>query len=184
MAKGLVLDTQSSNPFSTSQKGLYLTASNDLMVYRGNDAAPQNVSAAISGSLPAGTVTTSLINGSGSTLSMYQPVTINTSGDMIAVDVSSSRSKAISGVLPAAVNNTSQGTVYIAGRLENITGFNFGDVIYVAKNGTLTNIEPNTGSDGFVSGDYCIKIGVITKNQTTPANKDLLINISVIGQLP
>ena len=64
-----------------------------------------------------------------------------------------------------------------------VTTATFGDIMYVAKDGSLTNIKPTDGEDGFVSGDFVIKVGVIVKDSNNPSQKNLIVNIQVMGQL-
>jgi hypothetical protein len=55
--------------------------------------------------------------------------------------------------------------------------------MYIDKTGNLTDIKPSIGVNSFIAGDFVISVGVIAKNATNPANKDLVISIDVIGQL-
>lgn len=124
-------------------------------------------------------------NVSGVSMPKATPVRMRPDGDMDFVDVSiEAHAFAVSGVTSAIVTNLSTGPVLTSGRLINITtSFAFGDPVYVSKTGDLTNIKPSRGVNGFVAGDYVIAIGVIGKNADNPADKDLILNIGLVGQL-
>lgn len=131
-----------------------------------------------------------LKNNSGSSIDSVVPVFVNTSGDMVPVDVSNeTKSLNIAGVTVSAIISGQSGDITSSGKIENISlGFGFapGDVIWVSKTvGGLTNVPPSLVTDGgaFASGDYIIKVGVVAKNQSNPAQQDLLVNIQVIGQI-
>jgi hypothetical protein len=127
-----------------------------------------------------------LYNNSGYNLTALQPVTpVSGTGEIQPVDVSSgSSSFRVLGVTSAAIPNGGFGDVVTHGRIQNIsTSFAFGDFVYVAKDGTLTNVEPSYGLDGFTDGDYSIKIGMIVKNKDNPSQKDLIVNIEYGGAL-
>jgi len=89
------------------------------------------------------------------------------------------------GILKAQTLNNTIGNVLRLGRIQNVDalGFNVRDVIYVSKTGGLTSTPPAVGVGGFVTGDFVIRVGHITKNQTNPVNKDFLVAVSIIGQL-
>lgn len=124
-------------------------------------------------------------NASGSTLLKGTPVTINASGQLVLVDVSDEAAvKAMVGYAGLDLPNAASGSVIDAGRLENITtSFAVRDVVYIGKDGLLTNIEPDIGVNGFVAGDFVVLAGVIVKNEFNPAWKDLKIMTDTIGQL-
>lgn len=126
-----------------------------------------------------------LQNDTGSTISVLTPVTIGSDGKLKLIDVSVENDAVKTcGVTEENIFNTNSGDVAINGKISNITtAFAFGDYVYVSKLGALTNILPTEGSGGFVAGDYIIKIGVIARNPDNPANKDLLININLVGQI-
>jgi hypothetical protein len=87
-------------------------------------------------------------------------------------------------LLESTTANGAVGDVVLAGKIENVTtSFDFGDYLYVSKTGGLTNQLPSIGVDSFVSGDFVIKMGLVTRNRTTPANKDYLIRVEIVGQL-
>ncbi|MDD1475167.1 hypothetical protein MEO41_28460, partial [Dolichospermum sp. ST_sed4] len=89
------------------------------------------------------------------------------------------------GVAEAAIIDTASGGVITNGLVTNITtSFAFGDAIFIAPSGNLTNIYPSIGNaDGFTASMFVVRVGVISKNSVTPANKDLIVSVSIIGQL-
>jgi hypothetical protein len=129
--------------------------------------------------------TISLRNQSGATISTLQPVTVDANGRLKAVDVSlEADALKVIGVAKENIPNNSNGDVVASGRFENITtSLNFGDYVYVSKSGGLTEILPSEGVGGFVSGDFIIRIGVITRNVTYPTQKDLLVSVVTLGQV-
>lgn len=113
------------------------------------------------------------------------PVRATNTGDMDFIDVSvEAEALAICGVTSATVAPSSNGSVVTNGRVLNLTtSASFGDAMYIDKVGGLTNSKPSIGVAGFVSGDFVIYVGVIAKNVDNPLNKDLVVNLNVIGQL-
>lgn len=125
-------------------------------------------------------------NASGSTLAMATPVSTNGIGQLITIDVSNEDTvSALLGVTSSSIPNSANGLVIDAGRLENVTGLSasVGDPLYISKTGSLTNIKPNVGDNGFLAGDFVIFIGVVVSNEFIPANKDIKLMIQLIGQL-
>jgi hypothetical protein len=135
----------------------------------------------------ASTQSIALTNNSGSTIPAFKPVRVDAGGDITDIDVSVEvQAKGVVGVTTASIADTASGEIVTSGRIENITGsFTFGDILYIDKNGDLSNVVPDigAGSPAFIAGDFVVKIGVVTKNQTTPANMDLILQIQVLGQL-
>ena len=131
------------------------------------------------------TVQTSEINTSGGTLLKLTPVRIDASGNMATIDVAvESQAFAVAGILSTSVADSSSGDIINSGRISNITTTaGFGDVLYVSKTGGITSIKPTIGLDSFVIDDFVIRLGVVAKNPINPSNKDLLVNISIVGQL-
>lgn len=128
---------------------------------------------------------TSYQNGSGGLLTQGQPVSVNATGQIVAVDVTDDTSVAgIIGVCAQDIPNAASGTVMDAGRLENITtAFNIGDPIYINTDGSLISIRPDVGIGSFVQGDFAVFVGVIVKNEFNPTQKDLKLYMTVVGQL-
>lgn len=123
-------------------------------------------------------------NNTGNTLYKATPVRISTNG-LESIDVSNEgQANAIAGIVRADISNLNSGEVISGGLLENIsTSASVGDIMYVSKVGDLTNIKPSIGVNSFISGDWVIRVGVIAKNNSNPLQKDLLVNIQIIGEL-
>ena len=124
-------------------------------------------------------------NGSGGTLIKGSPVGTLTSGLVTTIDVSSQTSvDAFVGLYNQDTPSAASGLVLDSGRLENLTtSFSIGDPVYVSKTGTLTNIIPVSGSNGFVAGDFVVFLGVIVVNEFNALQKDLKILIEKPGRL-
>lgn len=123
-------------------------------------------------------------NNTGSTIPKATVVQINAT-DLDLVDPSVEADvNATVGVTISSIANTQTGEVIDSGTIEDVTGtFTFGDTVYLSKTGTLTEDAPTIGVNSFVHGDYIIKVGVIIKNALIPAQKDLLVNLEIVGQL-
>jgi hypothetical protein len=123
-------------------------------------------------------------NMTGSALTKLTPVRLNSSGNMESIDVSiEAQALAIAGLLNTDVMNGTVGEIANSGRIADILTASIGDVLYVSKSGGTTNIKPEIGVDGFVADDFVIRLGVVIKNVDNPLLKDLLVNISIVGQL-
>lgn len=126
----------------------------------------------------------SLKNSTGATIPDLTPVRANTNGEMARINVSIEfQATNVVGLTSASVLDSAFGDVILSGKLENISGFNFGDIIYISKSGGLTSTQPSEGVGDFVAGDFIIRVGVIVKNDSIGTQKDLLLSINVIGQL-
>lgn len=128
---------------------------------------------------------TSIVNASGSTISALTPVRVNSLGQMQTIDVAVDTSAlSIVGLTGADVINGASGSVITQGRLLDVTtSFAVGDYAYVSKTGTLTNVLPTIGVNGFLAGDFVIRVGVIAKNELDGNKKDIFVGISIVGQL-
>jgi len=185
MAKGIIFQPQASNPIPANNNGLWCNTSNEV-VFVNQTNSQTNIISLLSGGLPAVATKATLLNNTGSTFPKAKPVSINTSGEIQAVDVTTeANAMATVGVAEDAIVNTASGGVITNGLVTNIaTSFAFGNAIFIAPSGNLTNIYPSIGNaDGFLAGDFVIRVGVISKNSVTPANKDLIVCVSVVGQL-
>jgi hypothetical protein len=149
------------------------------------DAALQNLQDQINNSGSGSDISFTATNNSGVTIVKGTPVTLDSSGDIKAVDVSiEDEALAVVGVTGETISNGVSGIIITAGKVTDITTTaNFDDMVFISKTGALTNIKPDIGVDSFASGDFVISMGVISKNETNPANKDLIMNIQTIGQL-
>jgi hypothetical protein len=139
---------------------------------------------AIISGIDSSAVRTSLLNSTGLTILKATPVRLNATGDLDLIDVS------VDGDVLGAMGISSEmiltgtvGNVITGGKVEDVTGFDFGDYIYISKTGSLTHILPSEGVGGFVDGDWVIRVGVVGKNQDDPLLKDLFVNIQIIGQI-
>lgn len=123
-------------------------------------------------------------NQTGSLIPKATPVKLTSSGVGL-VDVSVEADvDAFAGVLLVDASIGSTGSIINSGTVENVsTSFAVGSIIYVSKVGTLTNVKPSTGVNGFGEGDFVIKIGMIAQNNDNPSGKDLLVGIQIMGQL-
>jgi hypothetical protein len=73
--------------------------------------------------------------------------------------------------------------VTVNGAILDISGFANGDVLYVDKAGDLTASKPTIGVNGFIAGDFVIRVGVVSRDPIVPTQENLIVNIQVIGQL-
>jgi len=185
MAKGIVFQPQASTPLLSSHYGLWVSTAGDLLFTPTSAEASINISQGISGGLPVSRIGDSYLNDSGSIIPKLNPVTIAASGGIKTTNVADeSGSIGCIGLAEVAIADGASGGVTSFGRLLNSgTGFAIGDIVYVSKAGGITNSKPSIGVSGFVSGDWIIKVGAVAVNLTNPANKDILVNVSVIGQL-
>lgn len=121
----------------------------------------------------------------GSVMLKALPVSVNTNSQIVPVNVSNETSvQAIVGLTNANIPTGANGSVMDTGRLQNVTSsFAFGDALYIAKDGTLTNVKPEIGVGGFTDGDFVVFIGVLVRNEFNGSLKDIKLMISVIGQL-
>lgn len=124
-------------------------------------------------------------NNTGASILKGTPVRINNLGELDFIDVSiESQATGIAGIAKETIINGASGSFLSNGKIEDITTTaNFGDLLYVDKTGNLTNIKPSIGSNGFVSGDFVLSVGVVAKNINNASLKDLIINVDLIGQL-
>lgn len=125
------------------------------------------------------------VNGSGALLTKARPVTLNASGQIVGVDVSDIVSvKSMVGLTAEDIPNAATGSVIDAGRLEEVViSYPVNTPVYMSKTGFLTDQIPAVGANGFAEGDFVIFVGVIVKNEFNPANKDIKLMLTVVGQL-
>lgn len=124
-------------------------------------------------------------NGTLSTITQGTPVSVNGSGLLVLVDVTSEASVSnMVGAVAADIASAATGAVASDGRITNITtSFNFGDALYIDKTGALTNIKPDIGVNSFTHGDFIVFAGVIVPNEDNNTLKDIKLVLSVVGQL-
>lgn len=130
-------------------------------------------------------LTVDILNDTGLTIANLTPVAVDDDGRLSLIDVSDDNTiLSIAGVTSAAILDGSSGPVALTGRILNTgIGFAHGDYLYVSKTGTLINQIPEVGINGFVVGDAVIRVGVVVRNATTPANKDILVKMQLVGKL-
>jgi hypothetical protein len=124
-------------------------------------------------------------NASGASVTRTNPIRLDSNGDIQRVDPSiEAHVLACVGVAKDSVANSALCGIVTSGRLVDVTvPGSLGDTLFLSKTGTLTNLKPSIGVDGFVSGDFVLSIGIVVKNQDNPLLSDLLINIRLVGQL-
>jgi hypothetical protein len=185
MAKGIVLQPQVSKPATPNPTDVvvWVDSSNQLVITPGTDP-DLNISEGVTNAA-AGSTISAFPHESGVNLSKGQVVSFNNIGSLAATNVGNEASAlSVIGVCQDNINDGAAGNVISVGRLENLTtSLSVGDLAFLSKTGTLTNTKPSIGVDGFGSGDWVIKVGVIVSNNANPANKDLLVLPQVIAQL-
>ena len=124
-------------------------------------------------------------NGSGSSMTKGTPVKIKPDGNMDFINVSIEADVlAIGGCVGSDVSDGIRGGMITSGRIESITTTAvFGDAIWLSKAGGLTNVKPEVGVGGFIAGDFVVRIGTIAKNESFPSQKDLVLELTLVGQL-
>lgn len=134
---------------------------------------------------PASGTSALYLNSTGSTLAKLTPIKLQANGSMEGVDVSlEADALAVAGVVSQDTLNGQQGSVVGSGKLEDVTtSIAVGQPVFVSKTGGVTSTKPDVGVGGFLGGDYIIKLGIISKNATDTSKKDLIVNISLVGQL-
>lgn len=132
---------------------------------------------------PSRSVTAGFQNGTMTGMLKGLLVSVDVLGNIAPTDVSDELSiSRIAGITHEIIASFTTGQVTNAGRAEDITGFSIGDAIYAGKTG-LINVKPDIGVSGFVSEDWVVFIGVITKNEFAAGKTDIQLFIQVIGQL-
>jgi hypothetical protein len=124
-------------------------------------------------------------NASGYSIPKGTPVKIRTDGNIDFINVSVEHDiMSFGGITSSDSDNGQKSGVVTAGRIENVvTTFEFGDAVYIGKDGLLTNVGPSFGVAGFVSGDFVFRVGTIAKNETNPLSQDLILESTLVGQL-
>jgi hypothetical protein len=123
-------------------------------------------------------------NGSGADIPAFRPVSLNSSGFMVPLDISNeSLVDAFLGLTTEDVPAGASGIVTDCGRLTNITtSYGVGTALYVYTDGTLTNIKPDI-ANGYSVGDFSVFVGVIVPNNFVSGQYDLKLFLSINGQL-
>jgi len=173
---------QPSSPIPLDQAGIWSDSTGNMMYQKGDTLPPINILSSITSPESA---SLELLNNTGSIILKATPTSVNSSGDMDLVDVSNeSQVRSCIGLTTNSVDDGNYGFITTKGVLKNISTFMpFGSVVYIAKNGSLTNSKPTQGIDGFVTGDFSVKVGVIVKDRDNPLQKNLVVDVQVVEQL-
>lgn len=176
---------QATSPLTSGQAGFWTDLSGNSMYQKGDGQASTNVSAAIAGDISVNAIRVTLDNTLGSTLPAMTPATVNNTGTLGLVDVSNEFSaEAVIGLVAANILNGTSGDIIISGIIKNVTtSATFGQVLYVSKTGGITATKPSIGVGGFLADDFVIRLGVVSKNAANPSNKDIIVNVYLVGQL-
>lgn len=130
---------------------------------------------------------TGYVNGTVSTIALGTPVSVNSSGNMVLLDVTSEASvQGLLGLTSISTPTTAVGLVANSGRLEGVTlgGFTVGDAVYAGTTpGSVTKVKPDITVSGWSSGMFVIFLGVYVVNEFNPALHDIQLMPAVIGQL-
>lgn len=147
------------------------------------DSKLQDIMNQIGEARPAGEV--EILNGTGDTLTRLQPVSLDSFGKLVPTDVTDEAIvKSLVGLVKTNTATNLATTVVTSGKIENITTTaSFGDLLYVSKTNSLTNIPPDIGISGFAAGDFVVAVGKVAMNLSNPTIKDLIINPILVGQL-
>lgn len=181
MPKGIVFQPQASNPIPSGENGLWVNTSNQI-VYIDENNNTQNISIGASGK----GVYIPVKNNSGSPIAKGSVVSINSSGELQLLDVSvAANAEKVVGIASDSISNGATGLICMSGVVENLTtSLVFGDQVFAsATPGGLYGSDPVIGVDGFVSGDYVVRLGVIYQNAASPGQKDIAVNIHIVGTL-
>lgn len=112
---------------------------------------------------------------------------VNSAGLIAPLDVSSQASvNNMVGYASSRIPASTAGPVISNGRLKLYTNSNsyaLGTPLYIGTDGNPTNIVPSVGVNSFVSGDYCIFLGVIVPNEVNPSEFDISLFTQIVGVL-
>ena len=181
MAKGIVFQPQPSNPLPPSTQGLWINAGGDL-IYQ--TSAPINITQAVQAAA-SGYLGDTQMNQSGVDILHITPVRMSPAGSITIIDASiENHAFGTIGVTVGDILNGHSGIVVYMGRVADIsTSAGYGSALFVSKTGGLTSTKPSNGIGGFNSGDWVIRIGTVIPSILTPGQKDLLVNVQLVGQL-
>jgi hypothetical protein len=183
--KGMEFTPQSSSPLKTDAAGIWVNASNEL-IYQKDSSASVNINEALIAMTSSSAIQKDLFkNDSNVTIAALSAVSIGLTGNLITTNVSDEVSALSTvGLTINTMLNNATDNVILSGRLVGVTTpFSYRDVLYVSKDGSLTNNKPTIGSNSFISGDFIVKVGVVCSNSSNPLVQDIVINIQVVGQL-
>jgi len=134
--------------------------------------------AIIDGVLQSGTY----VAAAGDTVVMDRPLGVDADGKVRHVDVSSEQlSVGVCGIAISSGFANDLITVQTIGEY-TISSTQYGSLVYVAKDGTLSTTAPTLGEGGFVEGDFIVVMGMIRRDIYTGESK-LILNPRVAGQI-
>ena len=181
--KGMTFSREAVDPLGAND-GIWVNSAGELN-YKQNGVGNTNITQALSGALSIEATTVTLTNNTGFTITEFVPVCLNSSGELKLVSVSSAAdAESFVGLTAESISHGASGKVCIVGKLTNIsTAIALGSGVWVSSTGSITATPPSIGVGGFISGDWVIKIGLISKNLANPSNKDIIISSVNVGQL-
>lgn len=182
--QGMEYSREAANPLDPTKDGTFVNTNGDFIFYK-NGFGLINLSEAAQGEGSSINLEDSYDNNSGAPLFKGTPIRINTSGDLEMVDPSVEADvDAVVGVMSEEVADGASGGVVFKGRLKDIsTAITVGSPVYLSKLGILTSTKPSIGVDGFIAGDFAVRVGTIILNNSDPLKKDLLVDLKVLGEL-
>ena len=123
-------------------------------------------------------------NNTGTTIPKFMPVKITASGIQTIDPSIEADVDAFGGLTSGSVADGFSTDIINSGIIKD-TGLSYapGDFLYVSKSGGITNVKPSVGVGGFVAGDWCIRLGVVSENASNPVLRDAIILIQIVGQL-
>lgn len=112
-----------------------------------------------------------------------QAVSTNGSGQLVPLNISSLASvNNMVGYALSRIPASASGSIISNGRLLNFTtSYSIGTPLWIDTNGNPTNIVPQIGVNGFVSGDYVIFLGVVVANAIS--GTDIALFTQITGTL-
>ena len=130
-------------------------------------------------------IATGYQNGSVASFGVATPVSVNSAGQITALNVTSEASvDSFVGLTQFAIPSAASGQVVSQGRLENAqTIFSVGTPLWINYDGTLTNIQPDASIAGWATGSWCIYIGIVVQNEFNSSLQDILVHWEIIGQI-
>lgn len=120
-------------------------------------------------------------------IAQAQAVSLNSAGLIVPIDVTSQASvNSMLGYASVRIPASATGYVTSNGRLKlytNTNSYPLNTPLYIGLDGNPTSTVPSAGVGGFVSGNYCIFMGVLVPNEVNPSEFDISLFTQVIGVL-
>lgn len=135
---------------------------------------------------PSRQLGTNYQNGTVSTMAPGTPVAVNSSSQLILIDIADETTvENMVGYVVSAIPSSATGQIISGGRLENISSsYPAGTPVWIGTTpGTLTNVKPDLSQSGWVSGMFIIFVGVVVANEFNPSLTDIQLFTQIIGQL-